>query len=109
MVVNIILQETINEQDFILLANKWQQNASVIIESLLENNEAKNRIFNLALNYIPNSFAEAVIDIFLEDSTFIIRDDDLLKCAKQGSMGLKKSICYRKNVPQYIIDLCNLD
>ncbi|OCG79537.1 hypothetical protein [Gilliamella sp. Occ4-3] len=107
MVAKIILQDTFNEQDFLRFAEKWQQNASIIIESILQHNEAKNRIFNFALNHIPDSFAEAVIDIFLEDSDFIISDEDLLKCANQGSIGLKQSIRYRKKTPQYIINLCN--
>ncbi|BDR57650.1 hypothetical protein [Xylocopilactobacillus apicola] len=79
---------------------KLQSNPSVIIESL----ESKKYIFNLALSKIPNSFAEAVVDIFLEDNDFFIDEISLISCVKNGTLGLRESVLYRNNVPEYIRD-----
>jgi hypothetical protein len=56
----------------------------------IETFKSKSNIFNMALSRIPNSFAETVVDIFLEDNDFPIDDSDLIICIKNGSLGLKK-------------------
>lgn len=96
MVAKIILRENMDEHDFVLFSKKWEENSSIIIESKLKHPAVKNRIFNLALSRIPESFAEAVVDIFIEDSDFLIDDSKLTTCIEKGSFGLKKSVFYRK-------------
>ncbi|MWP47533.1 hypothetical protein [Gilliamella sp. Pas-s27] len=97
-----------DEQDFVIFSKKWEENSSIIIESKLKHLKVKSNIFNMALSRIPNSFAEAVVDIFLEDNDFPIDDSDLIICIKNGSLGLKKSVFYRKNISKKIINLCKI-
>lgn len=106
MVAKIILNENIDEKIFSHYLELWEKSDNAIIRIEEMSEKSKHILFQLALNRLPESFSEAVIDLFLEDENFFINDDLLMKCVKNGSIGLQRSIFYRRSIPEYIRNLC---
>lgn len=103
-----IINKNTTESIFQQYLSQWDAESISTVALEFADEEVKERynILDMALKYAPNSFAEAVIDLFLEMEELPISDDRLMICLDGGSIGLKWSVHYRHNKSEYISELC---
>ena len=103
---SIIIHPEISTEEFIRYMSVWDNTNSATIEIDEINQGIMYRIFDLALPKLPHPFAEAVLDVFIEDERIHIPDDFIGQCIKNASIGLIWSIYYRENKPDWVRILC---